>query len=313
MLKVYNPEDQDRLLNVGCGQSFHQDWINVDLEPYDDSVQKHDITQGLPFESGTFDGVYHSHVLEHLDLNAGERLLDECYRILKPGGVLRIVVPNLAQIAELYLDYHTKALAGERGASENYDWMKLELLDQLVRHQSGGRMGPHMAKCEVQDADFMVSRIGDEFWRCQHRSFKSRQIQITLKQRWQRYIERSRTKWARWFVKKLLGRQGLTSFDEGLFRNSGEVHRWMYDRFSLKQICEQCGFIKFRVQTATESGIADYVSYELDSCGETVRKPDSLFVECRKPMVAGELQRESKIPTQKQKVKQKRNPNPKAA
>ena len=90
-----------------------------------------------------------------------------------------------------------------------------------------------------------------------------------------------------------MGKHGLKSFDEGLFRSCGEIHRWMYDRYSLKHLCQQRGFIKFRVKSATDSEIENYRNYRLDAEGSSVLKPDSLFVECRKPMVAGELQRKA--------------------
>ena len=156
-----------RLLNVGCGRRFHPSWTNIDLESSDPEVRQHDITAGLPFEDNHFDAVYHSHVLEHLDPAAGEALLDECFRVLKPQGVLRIVVPNLEQIATLYLNYHREAWSGDETAEVNYRWMKLELLDQLVRTHSGGRMGQYMASEGIKNLGFVRSRFGDEFYRCQ--------------------------------------------------------------------------------------------------------------------------------------------------
>ncbi|MBI2828792.1 MAG: methyltransferase domain-containing protein [Acidobacteria bacterium] len=57
----------------------------------------------LPFSSGTVDCVYASHVLEHLHDDEARRLLRECFRVLKPGGVLRLVVPDLRGIVERYV------------------------------------------------------------------------------------------------------------------------------------------------------------------------------------------------------------------
>ena len=101
------------MLNVGCGQRFHADWVNVDLVPADSSVRACDISKGLPFDDGQFDAVYHSHVLEHLDPAAGRALLAECLRVLKPGGVVRIVVPDLEQIATCLL--YTSPSPRDRG------------------------------------------------------------------------------------------------------------------------------------------------------------------------------------------------------
>lgn len=280
------PNKKAKLLNVGCGRRFHSSWTNIDLESYTPSVTQHDITQGLPFLDNHFDAVYHSHVLEHLDPRDGEKLLSECYRVLRPGGVLRIVVPNLEQIATLYLNYHSQAWAGDEGAAIHYRWMKLELLDQLVRTKSGGAMGPYMAGDEIKNSGFVRSRVGDEFSRCQdmgqNRPSSQETATPTFFKKLGSRLEGSKLNLARWIIRRLLGKAALKSFEEGLFRSQGEIHRWMYDRYSLKQLCLAQGFSQFKVQSATESSIGNYESFELDSEDGKVRKPDSLFVECRK-------------------------------
>jgi SAM-dependent methyltransferase len=62
-----------------------------------------DITEGLPFSSGTVDAVYASHVLEHLYRHDALRLLKECKRVLKPNGVIRLVLPDLRSMTADYL------------------------------------------------------------------------------------------------------------------------------------------------------------------------------------------------------------------
>ena len=275
------------MLNVGCGERFHGAWTNIDLESTDPSVQQYDITKGIPFEDQQYDAVYHSHVLEHLDPADGDRLLEDCYRVLKPGGVLRIVIPNLEQIATLYLENHRQAWDGDETAAANYDWIKLELLDQLVRNHSGGRMGQYMASGQCSNSEFVQSRVGDEFARCQNSHLR----QTTKKNpnaadRIKGYIKQTKSQFTRWVVRRLMGKEALRSFEEGLFRSQGEIHRWMYDRHSLRTLCNSCGFVDFKVQTATESYIEGYDSFELDAANGNVRKPDSLFVECRRPSKA---------------------------
>jgi ubiquinone/menaquinone biosynthesis C-methylase UbiE len=63
----------------------------------------HDLRKPLPFRENTFSAVYASHVLEHLYLADAQRLLSECRRVLKPGGVIRLVVPDLRSMVEDYL------------------------------------------------------------------------------------------------------------------------------------------------------------------------------------------------------------------
>lgn len=62
-----------------------------------------DLARGIPYPDRTFDVVYHSHLLEHLDREQAPDFLRECHRVLKDGGVLRVVVPDLEQLARSYL------------------------------------------------------------------------------------------------------------------------------------------------------------------------------------------------------------------
>ena len=69
----------------------------------------------------------------------------------------------------------------------------------------------------------------------------------------------------------------------GRFRLSGEVHQWMYDRYSLARLLTRCGFKKPQVKTAFESDIANWGDYELDVKDGVVHAPKSLFMEAAKP------------------------------
>jgi predicted SAM-dependent methyltransferase len=273
----------NRYLNLGCGRRYHSSWTNLDLESDNPKVISHDITRGLPFEASSFNAVYHSHVLEHLSPDEGKLLIQECYRVLSPGGVLRVVVPDLERIARLYLENHQKAWDGDEVASVNYDWMKMELLDQLVREKSGGQMGIYMSRSEIKNAESVQSRVGDELAVCQETTDPKAIKQKSVLSRLEELTVDLRRFMAQRFVRWTLGRGAEAAFDEGLFRSQGEIHRWMYDRYSLREICHLIGFEGFRVCSAVESSIEGYSSYQLDSFKGQVRKPDSIFIECRKP------------------------------
>ncbi len=279
------PLSESPLLNIGCGRRYHKDWLNLDLETNDPNVIRHDVNRGLPFEEGRFSAVYHSHILEHLEPSEGRELIAECYRVLKPGGVLRIAVPDLECIARLYLEMHQEAWLGDETSQINYNWMKLELLDQLVRRSSGGKMGRYMASREIKNSQFVKSRLGDEFSICQSHGSTEALASLPLLKRLGRISLGFRRRLCRAVVGLVLGSDATTALDEGLFRSEGEIHRWMYDRFSLRELTESTGFINFNICDATESQIADYASFELDTVGDLVRKPDSIFIECEKPLV----------------------------
>jgi hypothetical protein len=76
--------------------------------------------------------------------------------VLKPGGIIRIAVPDLEVIIRLYLEKL------ENGNEADYDWMMLELYDQEVRNRSGGEMLNYFKQDEIPNLDFVLSRIGFE-------------------------------------------------------------------------------------------------------------------------------------------------------
>ena len=89
-------------LHLGCGLDRKPDWTNVDLFGYGDIALN--LTRALPIESGIAHCIFQEHLLEHLTLPQGFDLLSECYRILQPGGVLRIGVPDTGSYIQSYID-----------------------------------------------------------------------------------------------------------------------------------------------------------------------------------------------------------------
>jgi predicted SAM-dependent methyltransferase len=107
------------LLNLGAGPRGVEDahWVNVDGAP-DTSVQfLVDFSRPLPFQDGVFDGIFCEHVLEHFTQEDGERLAREVRRILKPGGVFRVVVPDAEFVLRSYFEA-PEALAVARSAGD---------------------------------------------------------------------------------------------------------------------------------------------------------------------------------------------------
>ncbi|MDD2541683.1 MAG: hypothetical protein PHH28_11660, partial [Desulfuromonadaceae bacterium] len=98
-----------------------------------------------------------------------------------------------------------------------------------------------------------------------------------------RMLHRLRIEAAKWIVYAITGKKGRNAFEEGLFRSSGEIHRWMYDRFSLGRLMANVGFVEIRVVSASVSSIPDFARYNLDIADGVVRKPDSLVMEGVKP------------------------------
>lgn len=270
------------MLNIGCGQNFHHNWTNVDLVPVSAEVEAVDIRKGLPFDAESFDAVYHSHVLEHLAPQSGIELIRDCRRVLRLGGILRVAVPDLEQVARLYLQSLELAAGGDETGINQHQWMTLEFLDQLTRTQSGGKMGPYMQQTPASIRDFVRGRMGDEFDKLDPENQRPDPVvaQVPKPETLPVDLPHSKPfKWAEKAVRTLLGKHAVAGLREGCFRQSGEVHRWMYDRISLRQLLLENGFADVRKCRADESRIDQFAMYELDTVDGRARKPDSLFME----------------------------------
>lgn len=119
----------DLYIQWGCGQTAGEGWLNFDASYtvlieqlpfvarirgrriFPAAVRYGDIVKGLPVAADACAAVYCSHTLEHLPLNDALIALRNTYRILRPGGVFRMVLPNLRAIVSDYLDSEDPAPA----------------------------------------------------------------------------------------------------------------------------------------------------------------------------------------------------------
>jgi SAM-dependent methyltransferase len=111
-------------VNYGCGYGDKtcapEGWLNFDASPtlriqrmpligrlapapFPANARFGDIRKGLPVADGSVDAVYCSHVLEHLALEDFRNALKNTFRILRPGGVFRLVLPDLKLLAREYV------------------------------------------------------------------------------------------------------------------------------------------------------------------------------------------------------------------
>lgn len=105
-------------LHISCGLNELQGWLNTEYHPTRSTVMHLDATLRFPFPNASFDLIYSEHVIEHLPLAGGVNMLSECWRILKPGGRVRISTPPLDGLIDLYHapvqkhdDYHFEVWA----------------------------------------------------------------------------------------------------------------------------------------------------------------------------------------------------------
>ena len=91
-------------LHLGCGGHILRGWDNLDRNTAHGAIEC-DLTKQLPYPKESVSHVFSEHFIEHLDEVEGMRLLRQCYRVLIPGGVIRITCPDLQQYVEAYLNW----------------------------------------------------------------------------------------------------------------------------------------------------------------------------------------------------------------
>lgn len=100
-LQSYFQSHTTRKLQIGAQENIIPGWLNTDLEPVNGKVVFLDATEPFPFEENVFEYVFSEHCIEHMTYGGGLSALRECYRVLKPGGRVRIATPNLNTIVSL--------------------------------------------------------------------------------------------------------------------------------------------------------------------------------------------------------------------
>lgn len=140
---------RQKRLNLGCGNHTPDHWINVDYSigarcaklPFFSPINRrlrlfnidwrnditvHDLRRRFPWKDNEIDAIYTSHTLQHFRRADAQEFVRECYRVLKPGGILRVIVPDLRRLVDAYL-------AGEVRADR--------FIDELLVHHYSDRSG----------------------------------------------------------------------------------------------------------------------------------------------------------------------------
>lgn len=268
-------------LNVGCGKKFNAKWVNVDMVSNSKDVIAANLIKGFPFNDNQFDVVYHSQVLEHIPKDQAARFIKECYRVLKPGGILRVVVPDLENIVNEYSRLLKENIENPSEiAAANYDWILLEMYDQTVRNQNGGDMAAYLKSEKLVNEQYVYDRIGyvGKSIRTQYLNNDKTPLLHSIKKA---FSSLNMFKYAVRLVMHKLKLQSQAT-RVGQFRLGGEIHMWMYDRYSLSKLLSACGFEDVSQKNPFSSNIPDWDSYELDVKNGLAYDPTSLFMEATK-------------------------------
>jgi predicted SAM-dependent methyltransferase len=93
-------------LDIGCGPNPHEQFINLDYGWHPQVDICWDVTKGIPLSDNAVNGIYSEHCIEHLPFESIDFVMQECHRVLQPGGTVRLIVPD----GELYLTRYVHIL-----------------------------------------------------------------------------------------------------------------------------------------------------------------------------------------------------------
>jgi len=101
-IALYLQQHPVRKLQIGCGSHILHGWLNSDISPRPHHVVRLDITKRFPFQNDTFDYIFSEHSIEHVSYAKGQVMLEECFRVLRDGGKIRLSTPDLSFLVSLY-------------------------------------------------------------------------------------------------------------------------------------------------------------------------------------------------------------------
>ena len=173
------------ILNLGCGSktSDYSEVVNIDwsisliikknfllrillskflskgryqkIQNLSNNIFIHDLRKGIPYRNNSVDAVYHSHVLEHIDRSNVKEFLFEIFRVLKPNGIQRIVVPDFYLLCKSYINNYNKCNIENKISSTHDDYVGA-ILEQAVRKEAYGS-----SKQNILLRKFENSLLGD--------------------------------------------------------------------------------------------------------------------------------------------------------
>lgn len=272
-------------INLACGPVFldNSNWINFDYVSSSKAVKKANLLKKLPLKREIADLVYSSHFLEHIPYAKVTDFLNEILRILKPGGRVRLVLPDLENMANTYVNLR------KLGDHQKADFLVLEMIDQCVRNIVGGQLGVFYSKIKKHPDQyksmikFIRERTGEDlkaysFQKKLNYNFfikNASSILAAIVRRFQRY-------WIKIFTLALpstFRNQNIS------FAGIGERHHWIWDFYSLKKALDSAGFVDVKRVSANTSIIKDFPFYPLDVDDKSKPRKgaESMYIEAIKP------------------------------
>lgn len=266
-------------INLACGNTYIKNWLNFDLVPLSNTVKRANLLNKIPTADSIAEVVYSSHFIEHIPRKLVNNFLEECYRITKKSGFIRLVLPDWEEMCGTYLSLR------KMGKHKKADFLMLEMLDQCVRRKSGGEMGRYFDSLKSSPSenkemiDYVYKRTGQDLLI---------QNNITKRNGFSSNVRDFRNLLSK--VLKLYYHTVLKLLPSSFRKlnvsltDIGEKHAWMYDFYTLEKLLISAGFKDVKRMSATTSNINDFPFYPLDITHDgTPRKgAQSMYIEAVK-------------------------------
>jgi SAM-dependent methyltransferase len=295
----------NKKLNLGCGSVFvdGNDWVNLDYQACHPSVEKADLLQRLPLPDCSCKLVYSSHFLEHIPKQMVPAFLRECLRVLTPGGVLRLALPDFEEMCKEYL------LRRSSGEHEKADFLVIEIIDQCVRKHSGGELGKLYQDISMRPSfdpaflSYIRQRNGERISLAIPSYHPPIRLRNKTEETFAFLVERLKLR-ARFFVRGIKNSPSSLKQDfrrtwfnwllkqlPSAFREQnislapvGELHQWLWDFHQLQNQLISSGFVNVKSQSFNSSRIRDFPFFplDMDQDGLPRKGRETMFVEAEK-------------------------------
>lgn len=271
-------------INLACGPVFldNLNWINLDHASSFNAVKKANLLKRLPLKQEVADLVYSSHFLEHIPYAKVIDFLNEILRILKPGGVVRLVLPDLENMANSYVNLR------KLGDHQKADFLVLEMIDQCVRNIGGGQLGVFYSKIKDHPdqhksmIEFIRERTGENLTACSSQQKQNYIFPINFTS----ILAAIARRIERYWIKIVILALPSAFRDQNIsLADTGERHHWVWDFYSLKKVLEAVCFLDVKRVSANTSTFKDFPFYplDLDDNGKPRKGVESMYIEATKP------------------------------
>ncbi len=163
-------------LHIGCGSNTLKGWLNADFYPPPEKpILNLDARKPFPFSDSSFDYIFSEHMIEHIPYEDGCHMLQECHRVLRPGGRIRLSTPDLqfllglynaekSTLQKRYIAWSAETFIPHGEATDTMvinnfvrDWGHCFIYDEKTLNKSLAKAGfVDIKRCELQQSDLNV-------------------------------------------------------------------------------------------------------------------------------------------------------------